>query len=635
MLEGMRNAAQNWLGKIVLTVLFSFLILSFAIWGVGDIFRGFGAGTVARAGSAEIPTEEFRQEYQTALQNLQQQTRQPITAAQARAMGLDRQVLGRMISDALLNQRARQLGLAMSDADFAAQVMKDTTFHGPTGAFDRMVFQDVLRRNGLTEARFTERQRALYLRQELTGGMISGVKVPRALLEMLHRYANETRSVEYFSIGAAAAGDIAAPTEKDLQTFYETRKNLYRAPEYRKIVTLSISPASLAQPAKISAEALNAEYERVKGQRFTTPEQREVQQIVFKPGEEQAARDALAKIKGGTKFEALAAERNLKPTDISLGTLPLDKFLDPAIGKAAFALKQGETSDVVAGRFGPVLVHVVKIEPLAVRPLPEVEETLRNELAARIAEATVKKIYDQIEDQRTSGKPLEEAAKVAGYTVRTIDAVDAQGRDKKGQPVQDLPHRELLLRAAFASDIGVDNETIVTPDKGYAWFEIAGLEPARERTLEEVREDIAKAWREDQVAQKLREKADELVKKISAGASMEDVAKEAGVKLEHLADVKRTGHEKLPLGVVERIYSIHTGKAESATGTGGERIVFKILDAAIPPFNADDPGLKAVATQFERTFGEDIAVQYLAKLQADAGITINQTIMRNVVGGEN
>ena len=53
MLDGMRKASQGWLGKIVMTILFGFLILSFAIWGVGDIFRGFGTQTVATVGKTD------------------------------------------------------------------------------------------------------------------------------------------------------------------------------------------------------------------------------------------------------------------------------------------------------------------------------------------------------------------------------------------------------------------------------------------------------------------------------------------------------------------------------------------------------------------------------------------------------
>ena len=102
MLTAMHEASKNWLGKIVLGFLFALLILSFAVWGIGDIFRGFGSGTVAKAGDIEIPTEEYRAEYQTLLQNYQRNAKRVITNDQARALGIDKLVLNRMISEGLI-----------------------------------------------------------------------------------------------------------------------------------------------------------------------------------------------------------------------------------------------------------------------------------------------------------------------------------------------------------------------------------------------------------------------------------------------------------------------------------------------------------------------------------------------------
>ena len=54
MMQGIRKASQGLLGKLVISVLFGVLILAFAIWGVGDIFRGYGRNEVAKIGKAEI-----------------------------------------------------------------------------------------------------------------------------------------------------------------------------------------------------------------------------------------------------------------------------------------------------------------------------------------------------------------------------------------------------------------------------------------------------------------------------------------------------------------------------------------------------------------------------------------------------
>ena len=127
MLEGMRRGAQNWLGKTVLTILFGTMIISFTIWGVGDVFRGIGVSNIAEVGSTNISTVDFRSAYQTQLQNLQRQARRAITNEQARAYGLDRQVLGRMIADAALDQKVAELRLAMSDEDIARAILEDPT----------------------------------------------------------------------------------------------------------------------------------------------------------------------------------------------------------------------------------------------------------------------------------------------------------------------------------------------------------------------------------------------------------------------------------------------------------------------------------------------------------------------------
>ena len=117
MLEGMRKVSQGWAGRIFMGLIMAFISLSFVVWGVGDIFRGFGGGKVAEVGKTEISTDAFRNAYQTQLQAMQRQARRSITNDQARAMGLDRQVLNRLISEAILDERVREMGLALSEQE--------------------------------------------------------------------------------------------------------------------------------------------------------------------------------------------------------------------------------------------------------------------------------------------------------------------------------------------------------------------------------------------------------------------------------------------------------------------------------------------------------------------------------------
>ena len=114
-----------------------FLVISFGIWGIGDIFRGFGRSWLAKVGGTEIGAEQFRQTYNERLQELGRRLGRPITPEQAQALGLPRQMLSQMLADAALDERVRQLGLNLSDSEIARQITLDPNFKGATGQFDR------------------------------------------------------------------------------------------------------------------------------------------------------------------------------------------------------------------------------------------------------------------------------------------------------------------------------------------------------------------------------------------------------------------------------------------------------------------------------------------------------------------
>src|SRR6516165_1601453 len=114
MLRGLRKASSNWLGKVIMASVVGFLIISFGIWGIGDIFRGFGVSTVAKVGHSELSVEQFRNRYNEQLQQFSRQIGRPVTPGLAQALGLEQQVLTQIIADMALDERARQLRLGLS-----------------------------------------------------------------------------------------------------------------------------------------------------------------------------------------------------------------------------------------------------------------------------------------------------------------------------------------------------------------------------------------------------------------------------------------------------------------------------------------------------------------------------------------
>ena len=80
MLRGLRKASSNWLGKIVLAAVVFLLVIAFGIWGINDIFRGFGLSTVATVGRTEISIYQFRNIYNDRLQAIGRRFNRAITS---------------------------------------------------------------------------------------------------------------------------------------------------------------------------------------------------------------------------------------------------------------------------------------------------------------------------------------------------------------------------------------------------------------------------------------------------------------------------------------------------------------------------------------------------------------------------
>ena len=632
MMQGIRKAGQSFLGKLVIFVLFGFLILSFAIWGIGDIFRGYGRNDVARVGKAEITIEQVRNAYQNEVQNLQRQQRRAVTPEMARAIGLDRQVLSRLITESVLDQTARDMRLAVSDETIRNLIFDDANFRDGSGSFSPARFNELLRQNGFTEQAYVRLQRDNVLRQEIGEMVVGAFTAPVALQELGHRLRNEKRAITFARLAPAAAGEIPAPTQEQLQKFFEERKGAFRAPEYRSANLVALSAATIAKPQGVTDAEAQARYEELKGARFTTPERRTIQQIVFPTAEE--AQAAKAKIDEGETFEAIAFGRGISGDALTLGTFTRDQMYDPAVRDAAFQLQQGAVSAPVTGSFGTVLLRASAIEPTRTRPFAEVADAIRKEIATSRASGQIRELHDKIEDQRASARPLAEIAKEFALPLLPVGPIDLNLRRPDGTQEAALPGAAATVQAIFNSDIGVDNEAVRLPqDTGYVWYEVTKIDPAREQTFEEVRAQVEQQWREDEIATRLSAKARELVDRLDKGEAFDLVASSAGLTIETATELGRQDQKpELPANVINAVFGTVVGKSGSAaTGTG--RVVFKVDGATVPPYIRTTQE----AANFERVLGnsvsEDVLGAYIARRQADLGVTINEAAFRNATGG--
>lgn len=629
MLDALRKGAGTWLAQLFIAL----LVVSFAVWGVSDIFRGFRSDTVATVGNTDITTQTFLRQYEIATRALGQQLGQPVSAEQAQLFGLPGQVLGRLVADATLNDEAATLNLGVSGDTLAQQIAESPDFRGGSGAFDRNRFQQLIQANGLTEDQYVEQLRENFVRQQIADALVGGTKAPEAYMKAVHEYRAEERKISYVLLAPALVGTIPDPSDTELQTWFDANKADWKAPEMRAIRVMAMRAEDLADTGAISDDAAKQLYDAQVAARFTTPERRKVEQIIFKDKAEADA--AAAALASGKTFDQLIADRQLKPADVDLGLVTKDKLLDPAVADAAFALAANSVSGVIDGRFGPVIVRVTTVEPQVIKTFDEVKADIVKELATEKARAELADQHDVIEDARAGGETLEEIAKKYDLTLLTLPAVDKAGRDADGKDIADLPGGSELVAAVFNSDVGLENAPLTLSPLGYVWYEVTGVTPERDRQLTEVKDKVAEAWKKDQLASKLAAMAKDVNDRLAAGEDIAKVATEKGLAVKTAEKLSRSTQANGDLSnpAILAAFSGPKGHAATAPAPEDSLLVLVVTDVTTPPYFAGTPDLTQADAQLSGQMATDFLQQYVVQLQSDLGLAINQTVLQQAIGG--
>ena len=627
MLEALRRQTGGLIAKIFIAL----LVASFAVWGVADIFTGYRGQTLATVGDTEIPAEEFRFAFQSEMREASRQLGRSVSLDQARALGLDGQVLGRMIGEATLDNDAQEKRLGISDEAVARSITEDPSFRDSFGNFNRSYFDQILFANGLNEAGYVARQREALLRQQIARAVAASAGAPNVLVEAVHRFTEERRAIAYVVLSANQLEPIPAPDEVALTDHFEANKAQFRAPEFRKVEILAARPETIAETIEVAEEDIKASYE-LRGGSLSRPERREIQQIMFASSEEAAA--AAQKIAEGADFLDVAKERGLSESDISLGLIEKSAIIDPAVRDAAFALSAGEVSEPVKGRLGTALLRAVKIEPGEEKTLEETRDQIRQELATKAAEIKVLDLYDAIEDERAAGAPFSEIAEKVGLPYRVFEALDSRGRDASGKAVADLPAAQDVVEVAFETDPGVELDAIQTVGGGFVWLNVVDVTPARDRSLDEVRDEVENAWRAEERSKQLAAKANALLERLNGGASLETVAQELKTVVTTTEPLQRNaGDSDLSQAAIQAAFATpEQGFASAQHQNGADRVLMQVRQVEVPEFDPSSDAGQRIAQGVDASLANSLLNEYVAAKQERFGVSINQQSLRAVFG---
>ncbi|WP_411035471.1 SurA N-terminal domain-containing protein [Shinella sp. BYT-45] len=622
MLDALRRASRTWVAKALLII----LVGSFAVWGVSSSIVTGASNAVVTVGDVKVSPTDFRLAYERQVATMSQRFGMRLNAEQARAFGIENQVFAELVAGAALDQLSRDMNLGLSEGRLARLIADDPAFRGVNGQFDRTAFSAILRNAGLRENDYINNRSQVAIRTQVVEAVSDGYKAPDVLTNALRQYRNEARTIDFLLLSNANIDPVKAPGDDVLAPWFEENKAKYRAPEYRKFVYVSLEPKDIVDAAAITDEALRAEYERNK-EKYRTPATRTIEQLAF--ADRAAADAAAAKLASGTTYDALVAEQGKTAADVLLGDFTQANMPDQKLAEAAFAVTEdGGTTPVIDGTFGPVILRVTNIRPENVKTFDEVKDELRNELALAEAADGILAVHDRVEDSRAEGLSLAEAAARNNLKAVTIDAIDAEGNDQKGEEINGLPEEAALLGEVFKTDVGVETQPINIGREGYAWFEVLDVIPDRDRTLDEVRERVIADWTAEQQRQTLARKAQELAERVRKGGDLAAIAAELGMVVENKTGLHRGAQDPvLGPAAVAAAFAGPVGHVANTPGVDGEgQILLKVTevntDAATDALSNEDQQIAAVA----RASGDDILDQMVSSLQTTYGVSINRTL---------
>ena len=629
MLDALRRGSTGLIAKLLL----SLLILSFAVWGIADVFTGFSRGAVATVGDAKISVTDFDRVLRAEIDGLAAETDRRLTMEDARKQGIDRLVLSKMIGQTALKEYAREINLGLSSDRVVQNLFSDPGFAGPDGKFSRSGFNDLLARLGMSESMFLSLRLDDDLRQQFSSAVLGATVVPQAMIDIENAYKNETRDIAFFKIDSAAKVTIAEPDDAKLQTYYNDNKASFMTPEFRKYNVLVAMASDLKKDVVVTDEELKASYESEK-ETYDTPEKRRVQQIAFKDkAAAEAARDAL--VKGSKNFMDVAKDNGAKESDVNLGLVAKTQLIDPKIADAAFKIARDDISEVIEGRFATVLIRVIEISPGRESTFEETKEKVRDKLATAKATTVLQEKVDLVEEGRNAGKTKKQIADELKLRLIEVPAGDSAGKSPDGNAVLDIPRPEVVTRLEATSLAGSLTDPVDIGSVGYAWLDVLRLDPPKEKPFDTVKAEVKTAVVDSERRTKVRELAEKLVERLKAGEDFAKVAADGGGTPDKVETVKRN---MVPPGLTEEAVDIAftlpiNGAGSALTVDRQSRVVMQITKITpageLPPADKDK-----LVTDLRRGLQNDLLIAYVASLQDRLGISINDKEVARVTGAD-
>ena len=619
MLEKLRKQA----GKILMSFLFGILIFSFAIWGIGDIFRDTGqSATIATVGGSEIEARVFNQYLTRDINRLQSQFGGRLEIDQIRALGIVERLLQEMITGTLMDEQANKMGLVVSQERLKEEIVAQPMFHNAAGQFDRALFDQALQLSNMSEQAYVIGLEQDILRAQLGTAASGSVRVSRRFVEDFFRYRNERRIAETVTVPNGDPTAFDPPDDAALEAVLTANSQRFEQPERRSLALLELRAEDLMDEIAVSEDELVSEFEARRDE-FVKPERRSLEQVLFDSEDEAAGFKAA--LDGGEDFAAAAEATGQSPVDLAELSHEQLAAQMADMAEAAFALEQGQVAEPIQSPFGWHVVRVTEIQPPYEPQFEDQREALRAEIAERYAIDSLISLANQLDDELGAGATLEEAADGLGLAVTRITDLERSGATASGEELE-LPQSEDFLREVFNAEVGETSLLSETPDGDFYVFRVERTTPPVLRPLDEVRAEVLDLWRQEEARQHALIRAEALADRLRLGGDMAELASEEGLSLDRTEPIDRFGAEPAAAAspdLTAKLFGLAGDEVAVAEVPDGWAII-RVAEVIPGDPTANTQAVDILADGLTQSLQNDVLAAFTRELDRELGVSINQ-----------
>ena len=627
---------RKWLTSWPVLALLGLVLVAFVVTGIGDPFGGGGPDTsVARVGSAKITESQLLSQFDRIVRRARQDNPQLTTQQVAREGGVV-QVLDQLIATTALEEFASKVGIGVSERMIDGEIASVPAFK-VAGKFDQDTFRRILAQQRLSERELRDGLRNDLIRRQMLAPVTAGLVQPLGLVAPYAELLVESRQGAVGLVPPTAVPEPAAPTETQLQSYYDRTKARYLRPEQRAFRYAAIDAEAIAAAVALS-DAEIADYFSKNKAKLGGIETRQLAQVVV-PDEAQAAKLA-AEVRGGKSFAAVAAQAGFTPADIALGTIDEAKFAgatNAAVARAAFGLAGPGLAGPVKSDFGWHLVMVEAVIPAKVRSVEEARGEVIAALRRDKAEQALSDTVGDIEDAFTDKQGFVDVAKTHKLAVVDVPLSTATGDLAAGGLVGE--GAAALLPRAFDSD-PADGPHVVEASPGqFAIIEVVKLVPATPAPMASVRPQLIAGWLADARSAAVKKLAEAIVAEVEKGSTLAAALSARRLPPPQPVSGRRLDAMQNPqISAPEQLFlSLPKGGIRAApAGPMGGYIIVQVTGVT-PGDLAAFPGLtSAMAEQFKTMAPEELAADFARAVEREVGAKRNPNavaaVTRRIIG---